>query len=148
MLLRPQRFGASVRRSRNRGGVRGTGRLAALTCVLCLSLFAVACNEAVEQNGALTIGGDAQRGVALIKRFGCGTCHLIPGIQGADGLVAPPLIMVGRRVFLAGILRNTPENMMAWIQDPQRFVPGNAMPRMGVTRQEARDITSYLYTLR
>jgi cytochrome c len=35
-----------------------------------------------------------------------------------------------------------------WIQDPQRALPGNAMPRMGVTPRDSRDITAFLYTLK
>jgi cytochrome c1 len=61
--------------------------------------------------------------------------------------VGPPLDHMGRRVFIAGLLRNTPENMVRWLRFPQRIVPGNAMPDMGLTERQARDITAYLYTL-
>jgi cytochrome c2 len=87
-------------------------------------------------------------GKTLIVSNGCGTCHSIPGVEGAKGLVGPPLDNIGRRIFLAGILRNTPENMAAWIQHPQHYVPGNAMPEMGLTFDEAQAITAYLRTLR
>jgi cytochrome c1 len=56
--------------------------------------------------------------------------------------------MMARRVYVAGLLRNTPDNMVRWISDPQSVVPGNAMPNMGITAAQARDITAYLYTLR
>ncbi|MFD1580757.1 c-type cytochrome [Ramlibacter ginsenosidimutans] len=93
-------------------------------------------------------GGDPQRGQALISRMGCAGCHTIPGIAGADGNVGPPLTRIGDRIFIAGVLRNTPENMVHWVQHPQSVVPGNAMPEMGITEAQARDIASYLYTLR
>jgi cytochrome c2 len=93
-------------------------------------------------------GGDAQRGHALISRLGCAGCHTIPGIAGADGNVGPPLTRIGDRIFIAGVLRNTPENLVHWVQHPQSVVPGNAMPEMGITEAQARDIASYLYTLR
>lgn len=93
-------------------------------------------------------GGDAQRGATLIQHYGCGSCHTIPGIDGADADVGPPLTAVGRRIFIAGILRNTPENMIAWLQKPQAIIPGNAMPDMGIDDQAARDVAAYLYTLR
>ena len=35
-------------------------------------------------------GGSASVGKELITRLGCGSCHEIPGIKGADGLVGPP----------------------------------------------------------
>lgn len=92
--------------------------------------------------------GNASRGAALIANYGCGGCHVIPGITGAQGVVGPPLDAIGRRVFIAGVLRNSPENMTAWLEEPQRFAPGNAMPNMGISHQDAQDITAYLYTLR
>ena len=94
------------------------------------------------------VNGDPDRGAQLIQSYGCGACHTIPGIEGAEGLVGPPLTMIGRRVYLAGLLRNTPENMMTWLQSPQSVVPENAMPDMGITARDARDIAAYLYKLR
>lgn len=88
-----------------------------------------------------------QRGAALIAQIGCGSCHIIPGVRGAQGLVGPPLDHMSRRIFIAGLLRNTPDNMMRWIMHPQATVPGNAMPEMGIGNAEARDIASYLSTL-
>lgn len=91
--------------------------------------------------------GDAGRGAALITEYGCGGCHIIPGVRRADGLVGPPLDHMGRRVYLAGVLRNTPANMIAWLRDPQSVVPGTAMPDVGLSEGEARDIAAYLFTL-
>lgn len=91
--------------------------------------------------------GSADRGALLIRDVGCGSCHKIPGIEGAEGLVGPPLDHMGKRIFIAGLLRNTPANMMTWLRDPQEVVPGNAMPDMGLSEEQARDITAYLYTL-
>jgi cytochrome c1 len=56
--------------------------------------------------------------------------------------------MIGRRVFIAGVLRNTRRNLAAWVYDPQRFVPGNAMPSVGLTEGEAMDVAAYLETIR
>ncbi|XSG82019.1 MAG: c-type cytochrome [Methyloligella sp. ZOD6] len=89
----------------------------------------------------------AERGAKLIAEVGCGSCHHIPGIKGATGLVGPPLHHMANRVFIAGKLRNSPENMVRWIENPQAVSPGNAMPDMGLTERQARDITAYLATL-
>lgn len=35
-------------------------------------------------------GGLASRGKQVIVMKGCGSCHTIPGINGAQGLVGPP----------------------------------------------------------
>jgi len=96
----------------------------------------------------LVVGGHAERGPALITSYGCGACHTVPGVKGADGNVGPPLTRFGDRTYVAGMLRNSPSNLIRWIRDPQGVIPGNAMPNMGVGDAEARDIAAYLYTLR
>jgi putative membrane protein len=88
-----------------------------------------------------------EHGKALIGKYGCGTCHTIPGVDNATGHVGPPLAGVADRVFIAGMLQNNTENMMKWIRDPQSVVPGNAMPVMGVKPDEAPLIAAYLETL-
>ncbi len=91
--------------------------------------------------------GDAEKGAELIRENGCGGCHAIPGIKDANSLVGPPLDHMSKRIFIAGMLRNTEENMTLWLLNPQAIVPGNAMPDVGLTEKQARDITAYLYTL-
>ncbi|HET7844328.1 MAG TPA: c-type cytochrome [Xanthomonadales bacterium] len=90
-------------------------------------------------------GGNVDRGRAAIERFGCGACHAIPGLAGPHGLVGPPLAGVGERAYVAGRLRNTPSNLARWIAHPQAVEPGNAMPDLGVSEAQARDIVAYLY---
>ena len=91
--------------------------------------------------------GDPEAGAELIEIAGCGSCHSIPGIRSADGLVGPPLDHMSRRTIIAGVLENTPANMILWLQAPQEVVPDNAMPDLGLDEDQARDITAYLYTL-
>jgi cytochrome c len=55
---------------------------------------------------------------------------------------------IANRIYIAGMLPNTPENMMTWIQAPQEVNQHTAMQNMGVTEPEARDIVGYLYTLK
>ncbi|HYG80367.1 MAG TPA: c-type cytochrome [Pyrinomonadaceae bacterium] len=117
-------------------------------CALAALLFS-ACDRAGERAAfELTGGGVAARGPAAIQRYGCSTCHTVPGVSGANGLVGPPLSQVASRVYLAGRLQNTPDNMIRWIRDPQGVDEKTAMPNLGVTETDARDITSYLYTLK
>ncbi len=120
-------------------------------CAVLLLPFLLSVASCSDRGDAATApaagGGDAARGRAEIAAVGCGSCHMIPGITAAKGLVGPPLDHMGRRIFLAGLLRNTPDNMTRWIENPQKIVPGNAMPDMGLSQEQARDITAYLYTL-
>jgi cytochrome c2 len=90
-------------------------------------------------------GADASRAPAAFRTYGCGACHSIPGIDGADADVGPPLDDLAGRVNIAGSLSNTPENLIRWIRFPQRIDPGSVMPDMGVTQQDAADIAAYLY---
>jgi cytochrome c1 len=62
--------------------------------------------------------------------------------------VGPPLAGVGGRAYIGGVLTNTPEHMVRWIVDPQAVDSLTAMPLLGVSAPEARDIAAYLYTLR
>ncbi len=107
-----------------------------------------ACGGSIEQRAAAMTGGDPARGKEIIRRYGCEACHSIPGVAGARGQVGPPLDRIGSRSNLAGGLPNTPDNLMRWIRDPQAIQPGTAMPMMGVTERDGRDIAAYLYTLR
>lgn len=120
----------------------------AISVILFFAVFLVGCQEGAGDPPPSRVAGNIERGATLIQHYGCGGCHIVPGISGAEGLVGPPLTMMGRRVFVAGVMRNSPENMMSWLQDPQRIVPGNAMPNMGISREDARDLTAYLDTLR
>jgi cytochrome c2 len=102
----------------------------------------------IERKAAEMTGGEPAQGQAAIRRYGCSTCHTIPGIEGARGQVGPSLEGIASRAYLAGKLPNTPENMIKWIREPQEVQPGTAMPELGVTVQDGRDIAAYLYTLR
>lgn len=106
------------------------------------------CRRGIEREAAAMTGGDPARGKTAINRYGCVACHQIPGVSGAQGLVGPPLDGVARRSYIGGVLSNTPENMIRWIQNPQAVDQKTAMPNLGVTDAEARDIAAYLYTLR
>lgn len=91
---------------------------------------------------------DPDRGKTAIRHYSCHACHEIPGITGADVPVGPPLKGIASRKYLAGILPNSPENMMRWIRAPQEIAPLSAMPDLHVSERDARDITAYLFTLR
>jgi len=94
------------------------------------------------------ISGDPKRGRSEIHALGCGACHEIAGIRGALGRVGPPLLAVGRQAYIAGILPNTPDNLVAWLQNPPAIDPETAMPDLGLTVGQAQDIAAYLHTLR
>lgn len=92
-------------------------------------------------------GGDATRGQRAISAYGCGACHVVPGVVGARGLVGPPLTSFAHRAYVAGSLPNTPTNLVRFLQAPQSIRPGSAMPNLDVVEADARDIAAYLYSL-
>jgi mono/diheme cytochrome c family protein len=95
---------------------------------------------------ALT-GGAPNRAPALLIRYGCGGCHTIPGVPGARGLVGPPLADLGKRVFVGGVVSNTPDILIRWIVNLRDLSPRTAMPITGISGDEARDVAAYLYAL-
>jgi cytochrome c2 len=97
---------------------------------------------------AAPVVGDAKRGKQLIEQYGCNSCHIVPGIDGAKGMVGPSLEHVASRQIIAAKLPNSQPNMTAYIQNPQMTNPDNVMPNLGVKPDEARDIVAYLYTLK
>jgi cytochrome c551/c552 len=101
-----------------------------------------------EKSRILLAGSASERGRAAIERYGCASCHTIPWIQGADALVGPPLDRIASRAYIAGVLENTPENMIRWVKDPPGVDALTAMPNLRVTDADARDIAGFLYTLR
>src|SRR5581483_3999415 len=102
--------------------------------------FAAQSNAAESRNPGAP---DAARGKKAIQQYGCVTCHDIPGETGPLTSVGPPLANIGSRGFIAGLLANTPDNMARWLQAPQAVHPGSAMPNLGVTPRDARDMAAY-----
>ncbi|KAA0687974.1 cytochrome C [Neorhizobium sp. P12A] len=93
---------------------------------------------------ALT-GGDPARAPALFRRYGCSGCHTIPSIPGADGQTGPPLTGFSKRIYIAGVLQNRSDNLVAWIVSPQTFSPQTAMPNTGISEKDAKDLAAYFY---
>jgi len=121
--------------------------LASLALVPCVTGCDDARGASVASANRIT-GGDADRGRELMRAYGCGSCHSIPGVSGADGLVGPPLGGMASRSYIGGVLPNTPDNMLRWLRDPRGVDSLTAMPNVGVTPSDARHLAAYLYTLR
>lgn len=88
-----------------------------------------------------------ERGRELLAQYQCGSCHAIPKVPAARASLAPPLDAFGRRSYIAGHLPNRPETLARWIEAPAALVPGTAMPSMGVSPRDARDMAAYLLAL-
>jgi len=88
------------------------------------------------------------RGKELFESTGtCFACHTVDGTTAA-GKVGPDLSDFGGRTTLAaGMLPNTPENLAAWLRDPQAIKPGALMPRLNLSEADIEALTAFLHSL-
>jgi mono/diheme cytochrome c family protein len=91
---------------------------------------------------------DRARGKHALEQYACATCHEIPGVTGATVPVGPSLRQLASRSYLAGTLPNTRDNLIRWLRSPQAVKPGSAMPDLGVSERDARDMGAFLSELR
>ncbi|MER8590471.1 MULTISPECIES: cytochrome c [unclassified Mesorhizobium] len=103
----------------------------------------------VEQKADNATGGVGARAIPIMMANGCAGCHTITGVPGAQGLVGPRLdASLATRVYVGGVLRNRPENLIRWIRAAREINPHTAMPSTRISDQEARDVAAYLYSLK
>lgn len=114
-----------------------------------LVLFlAGACNRGETAQPAIA-SGDPERGRQLAAQYGCTFCHLIPGVDGPQGSLGPSLLGVASRPTISfGTVRNTPANLVRFIQSPTSLNPNSSMPLIALAGGDAQDIAAYLMTLR
>jgi len=117
--------------------------------IACILLAIAACSSTNETFSSRQVpGGHPKNGRNYIEAAGCGSCHMIPGVVNARGMVGPSLEHFAQRTFIAGEVPNTTDNLVRWIVNPSSIEPKTAMPALGVTPSQARDIAAYLYQLR
>jgi cytochrome c oxidase subunit 2 len=98
--------------------------------------------------GRQPASGSALAGEHQFMNDQCESCHTIAGTQ-ARGTVGPNLTHVATRSTLAALtIPNTPSELERWILDPQAVKPGNRMPDLGLSHSQAREIVSYLDSLK
>lgn len=121
--------------------MKRTGLSTRVVPLLALAAMLAACGPTRPAPG---IEGDPERGKTALMQYACHSCHVVPGIAGSKVYVGRPLDDLAGRRYIAGKVPNTQANLVRWIIDPQAMDPGNAMPAMGVSERDARDISAYL----
>jgi cytochrome c len=93
--------------------------------------------------------GEPEFGRQALLDYGCVSCHAIPGVStaGSESFVGPPLVKWGQRSYIAGVLVNDQDNLVRWLMDPQEVEPGTAMPDLGVSQEDALNMSAYLLAL-
>ena len=121
-------------------------RALTLTALACIAL--TGCGDPPPDLKLSVAGGDRTKAPELIRQYGCGACHTIPGVPGANASVGPSLKGLRDRPYVAGVLANNAENLVRWIQHPREVDPKTAMPETGISEEGARHIAAYLYAAR
>ncbi len=89
----------------------------------------------------------AVAGSQLFISKGCVNCHAVNGVNTYNR-TGPNLSFIGSRTSIAaGLLANTPENMIRWLRYTDTIKPGVAMPNLGLSQEEAVQLTAYLESL-
>lgn len=93
---------------------------------------------------------DPVRGKSKMVRYGCATCHEIPGMppRGMATNIGPALGGFAGREKIAGLVPHTEENLIKWLRKPQEINPRTAMPNLGISEADAKDIAAFLATLK
>lgn len=116
---------------------------------LCAALLAAGCNGGRDVSAYTpSSGGSAAAGKMAIVKYKCGSCHTIPGIRNADGVFGPPLNHIARRSIIGGNFPNDPGTLEHWVMSPTAMKPATAMPVLGLSKSDARNVVAYLETLR
>lgn len=88
------------------------------------------------------------KGHRLFYDNSCINCHKI-GDTVSQGVFGPDLTkLMLRQTIGAGVVPLTPENLRAWVKDPQDIKVGCLMPDMQLLPDEVDAITAYLQTLK
>jgi cytochrome c oxidase subunit 2 len=90
----------------------------------------------------------AAEGQTVFMHNACINCHTVAGTV-ANGRFGPDLThMASRDTIASGAIQNTPENLRAWIDNPNSMKPGSLMPAMHLNDHDLDLITAYLTQLR
>jgi cytochrome c oxidase subunit 2 len=97
---------------------------------------------------APTTAGE-QAGMQDFLHLGCVSCHAIDGTTAQEH-IGPNLTHFGSRLWIAGgVLDNTPDNLAAWLNDPQAIKPGNDMVLpQPLNPQQINELVQYLESLK
>jgi cytochrome c oxidase subunit 2 len=103
----------------------------------------------VEEQRKPAVNDDAvAEGRRIFETTSCVNCHAVVGTV-ANGRFGPDLThLMSRDTIASGAATNTPENLRAWIQNPDSIKPGSLMPAMQLNEKDMDALTAYLLTLR
>lgn len=108
-----------------------------------------------QKKAAATPSGElAAAGEQLFIQRGCGGCHTIKGLDGANGRFGPNLThLASREVFAGAIFDLNDKNLRKWLRDPPGMKPmkpdnGMGMPNLNLSEDDITKLIAYLETLK
>ena len=76
----------------------------------------------------------ARTGRDFFMKTSCANCHRMAGTAAVE-IFGPDLTrLMSRETIGSGAAPNTPENLRAWMRDPQSIKPDCLMPNMQLTQ--------------
>jgi cytochrome c oxidase subunit 2 len=105
-------------------------------------------NEAKDAPAPPKDDATAQAGKEVFLSQSCVNCHQVRGTP-AKGTYAPDLThLASRQTLASGMVPNTPDNLSAWLQNPQKVKPGCLMPAFALSERDRDLLVRYFSTLR
>jgi cytochrome c oxidase subunit II len=100
------------------------------------------------QRASAAVLSQAEEGRRVFETTACLNCHTVRGTVG-NGLYGPDLThLMSRETIAAGAVANTPEELRAWVRDPNALKPGALMPAMQLDERKLDALVAYLLTLK
>ena len=100
------------------------------------------------QPAAQPTGAEAVAGGKLIQTIACGGCHTIRGTPRRARSGPTSRISAAAAASPRIRLPNTPQNLLAWLQDPQAIKPECPMPTIPLPLREQQQLVAYLEELK
>jgi cytochrome c oxidase subunit 2 len=105
-------------------------------------------NWAAHQRKPALDDSQARQGREIFLSTSCVNCHTLNGTR-ANGKFGPDLThLMSRETIASGAAPNSPENLRAWVHDPQNLKIGCLMPNMQLTKDQLDPLIAYLLTLK
>lgn len=92
-------------------------------------------------------GGSITRGQELVKIHGCVACHSVSGVASVNDGYGPSFDDFPAQRLIGGSVENEPDTLIQFLISPQTVIPDTAMPTVGISEEDARDIATWLYSL-
>jgi cytochrome c oxidase subunit 2 len=101
-----------------------------------------------KQSQPAQVNDSVAEGRHVFETTACINCHTVSGTV-ANGRFGPDLThLMSRDTIASGVAPNTPEQLRAWIKNPDTVKPSSKMPAMQLSEHDLDAVTAYLATLR